>query len=130
MTDTASWVEILSAVVNVVGLWAAGEMMRRTRRRKSAVRQQSDYLPGGPRILAAWRHLRCEFGRMAFHASSISLGIWSMVLPDAGTTFGYAAMWSRVILGVIFTIASLYDLASDDKLSGLLGVRQQARRVR
>lgn len=119
MTQTASGLEILAAVVNAIGILVAWWMLTLTLSRRTAV-LQTDHLSDDPRLLAAWRHIRCEGARIAYHMASLGLGLWSMTLPDGGSTYGQAAMWTRVVLGCLFTAASALDLISDSRLDALL----------
>lgn len=119
MSTTASGLEILAAVVNGIGILVAWHMLTLTKARYDAVLRTGGTRTG-PRALAAWRHFRCEAARIAYHVASLGLGLWSMTLPSGGTTYGEAAMWTRVALGIVFTGVSLLDLASDSRLDVLL----------
>jgi hypothetical protein len=119
MTQTASVPEILAAVVNAVGILLAWRMLMLTKARHDAVLNTGG-TRGGPRILAAFRHFRCETGRIAYHVVSLGFGLWSMTLPAGGSVYGETAMWARVLLGLMFTVMSLFDLASDGRMDTLL----------
>lgn len=119
MTQTASSLEIAAAVVNAIGILVAWRMLALTIARYRAVLATGG-TRHGPRALAAWRHVRCETARIAYHAVSLGLGFWAMLLPSGGTAYGETAMWARVVLGILFTAASVLDLASDSRLDALL----------
>ncbi len=126
MTDTtASLLEVLSVIANLLGIWAAWTMLSKTRARHVAVRLEPDYDPDGPRVLAAWRHYRCEGARIAYHVATLALGLWSMLLPDPVAPYGMTAMWVRAILSVGFTLMSVLDLRTDGRLWELLGSRRR-----
>lgn len=116
MTPTASPLEIISAIINLIGIVTAGYMLYMTLRRFRAVRAQPARFPTGREILAAWRHIRCEVGRLSFHMTSITLGMWAMALPDSGSSYALAAMTARMLLGLVFTVFSIMDLDTDAKL--------------
>lgn len=119
MTQTASGLEILAAVVNAVGILVAWRMLALTLARRAAVLRIAA-AKDDPRLLVAWRHVRCEGARIAYHVLSLGLGLWSMLLPNATTAYGESAMYARVILGALFTGMSILDLVSDGRLDGLL----------
>lgn len=121
MSQTASVLEVLSAVVNVLGTLAAGWMLYLTWVRYRAVKAQPTRYPTGREILAAWRHIRCEAGRIVYHVVSLWLGIWAMMLPDSGSSYAITLMWTRLLIGVIFTVFSAMDLATDTRLWTMLG---------
>ncbi len=120
--NTASPLEILAAVCNVLGILAAGWMLVLTKGRYDAVLRTGG-TQGGPRILAAWRHLRCEGARIAYHVVTLGLGIWAMMLPNPTTAYGEASAWARFLLAALFTAMSVMDLMSDSRLAGMLGER-------
>jgi hypothetical protein len=121
---TVSWLEMVSAFINVVGVLATSEMMWRTRRRMQSVRRMLDYQPGGPRIMIGWRHQRCEIGRIAYHLFFLAAGVWAMWLADSTSTYGLAIMTGRIVLSCMFTTFSVLDLIGDSRLDGLLGPGQ------
>jgi hypothetical protein len=128
MTDqTASLLEILASIINVIGIVAAGAMLYFTVRRLRAVHAQPSRFPTGREIMAGWRHIRCEAGRIIYHVSSLGLGIWAMSLPDSGSPYAVTAMWLRLLVGLVFTVFSLLDLSTDARLWGMTG-RQRIRR--
>lgn len=113
---TASLLEILAAVANMLGIITAGMMMTATRRRHAAsnaeARRRGMAISRLP-MLAAWRHYRCEAGRIFWHLGSLVLGIWAMTLPSAETAYGYSAMSFRLASGVLFFGLSVFDLVGD-----------------
>jgi hypothetical protein len=119
MNQTASLVEILTVAINALGILTAARMLMLTKARYDAVLKSGGYR-GGPRALAAWRHFRCEGARIAYHAVSLGLGLWAMLLPNPATLYGETAMWARVFLGTLFTAMSVLDLMSDGRLDALL----------
>jgi hypothetical protein len=124
MTATASLWEVLSIVANVVGLLAASRMFMVTRQRHLAVLDQPGADPHGPRVLAAWRHYRCEVTRIALHLVMVTIGGWALFLPDPLTWFGWVSMVLRTLLSVSFAVASVIDVLTDDHLMDLLGAEQ------
>ena len=117
--NTASPLEILAAVCNVIGILAAGWMLVLTMRRYDAVLRTGG-TQGGPRILAAWRHVRCEGARIAYHVITLALGVWAMTLPNPTSSYGEITAWSRLFLAALFTAMSVMDLMSDSRLAGML----------
>jgi hypothetical protein len=118
-TGTASPLEILAAVLNVVGILAAWRMFALTKVRHDAVIRTGG-TEWGPRILVAWRHFRCEGSRIAYHVITLALGMWAMTLPDSDSAYGTAVMLGNLTLAGIFTAMSLLDLKNDSRLDNLL----------
>lgn len=115
-SGTASWLEILAAMANLLGMITAGLMLAATRRRHAAsdasMRRIGHRMSVLPK-LAAWRHYRCEAGRIFWHMGSLVLGAWAMTLPSAETAYGYSAMSFRLAAGVFFLSLSIFDLLGD-----------------
>ncbi len=119
---TASILEILTVVANVIGIIAAWRMVDLTMARYRAV-VRGGGTAAGPRVLAAGRHFRCELARIVYHVVTVGLVLWAFSLPDAGSAYGIAATWSRFIVSMVFTSASVMDLMSDSRLAGMLSDR-------
>jgi hypothetical protein len=119
MQSTASPLELLGVVINALGIVCAWWMLMLTKARYDAVLQTGG-TRHGPRILIAWRHFRCEGARIAYHVVTLGMGVWAMQLPDGGSSFGHVAMVVRVAIGGLFTLCSVLDLLSDNRLAGLL----------
>lgn len=123
--QTASGLEIAAAIINIFGFGVACLMLHLTLRRYRAVKSQPEKYPTGRELLAAWRHFRCETGRMAMHAGSFSLGLWAMTLPSGETWYGFAAMMFRVSIGLLYLMFSLWDVSTDSQLWDQTGIRRR-----
>lgn len=119
--ETIQPLEVLAVPTNLVGLTLALVMVWKTYDRHHAVRRMPDYMPGGPRVIAAWRHYRCEIGRIVFHMSSILISVWGFWYPSSGSLYGETAMSVRVVLGAMFAVFSAFDIMSDHRLESLIG---------
>lgn len=119
MTATASLTEIVGAVINAIGILAAMQMLAFTWQRHDAVLATGG-TRGGPRIIAAWRHFRCEGSRIAYHVVSLGLICWAMTRPPPSNLYSEVVMAAQLVLSAMFTLTSVFDLRSDSRLDSLL----------
>jgi hypothetical protein len=123
--STASPLEMLGVVLNVVGIVTAWWMLSLTHARFEAVKRTGGD-PTGPRMLVAWRHFRCEGSRIGYHVATLVMGLWAMTLPGGDSAYGFASMVIRVVLAGLFTAMSIADLKSDSRLADLLNDERSA----
>jgi hypothetical protein len=123
-SETASALEIVWSVFNLIGIGASGTLLVRTYRKLKAA--PATGLVGFRLRVAeriARRNFRDEGAKAAWHVAAILIGFYEMTRPEPRGTVEAAALlagWLLVGMSGLLAISSVLNLRDDDWISQTL----------